>query len=127
MSDKDMIIELLGIAEVAEDRTVDFTDRAKEIIMDLAEKYRKTPIYEQAKKETPEWVKTATAAEIYIQMCDRIVEAPTVTHMIFSTKILIPILWKKIQEEEGKVYFRKTAAVGKTEFLLNKIGEIMES
>lgn len=50
MSDKDMIIELLGIAEVAEDETVDFTDRAKEIIMDLAEKYRKTPIYEQAKK-----------------------------------------------------------------------------
>ena len=38
MSDKDMIIELLGIAEVAEDGTVDFTDRAKEIIMDLAEK-----------------------------------------------------------------------------------------
>lgn len=66
MSDKDMIIELLGIAEVAEDGTVDFTDRAKEIIMDLAEKYRKTPIYEQAKKETPDWVNTATAAEIYI-------------------------------------------------------------
>ena len=86
MSDKDMIIELLGIAEVAEDGTVDFTDRAKEIIMDLAEKYRKTPIYEQAKKETPDWVNTATAAEIYIQMCDRIVEAPTVTHMIFFYK-----------------------------------------
>jgi hypothetical protein len=79
MSDKDMIIELLGIAEVAEDGTVDFTDRAKEIIMDLAEKYRKTPIYEQAKKETPEWVNTATAA------------------------------------------------VGKTESLLNQMGEILES
>ncbi len=127
MSDKDMVIELLGIAEVAEDGTVDFTDRAKEIIMDLAEKYGKTPIYEQAKKETPEWVNTATAAEIYIQMCDRIVQVPTVSHVIFSVKILIPILWKKIQEEEGKVYFRKTASVGKTEALLNQIGEIMES
>ena len=95
--------------------------------MDWAEIYIKTPIYEQAKKETPDWVNTATAAEIYIQMCDRIVEAPTVTHMIFSTKILIPILWKKIQEEEGKVYFRKTAAVGKTESLLNQMGEILES
>lgn len=81
MSDKDMIIELLGIAEVAEDRTVDFTDRAKEIIMDLAEKYRKTPIYERAKKETPDWVNTATAAE----------------------------------------------TVGKTESLLNQMGEILES
>lgn len=127
MSDKDLIIELLGIAEVAEDGTVDFTDRAKEIIMDLAEKYRETPIYKQARKETPEWVGTATAAEIYIQMCDRIVEAPTTVHMIYSTKILIPILWKKIQEEEGKVYFRKTAAVGKTETILNQMGEILES
>jgi hypothetical protein len=127
MSDKDLIIELLGIAEVTEDGTVDFTDRAKEIIMDLAEKYRETPIYKKSKKETPEWVGSATAAEIYIQMCDRIVEAPTIMYMISSTKILIPILWKKIQEEEGKVYFRKTAAVGTTESLLNQMGEILES
>ena len=107
--------------------TVFFPDREKQIILSWGYKYIKTPIYEQAKKETPDWVNTATAAEIYIQMCDRIVEAPTVTHMIFSTKILIPILWKKIQEEEGKVYFRKTAAVGKTESLLNQMGEILES
>ena len=41
MSEKELIIELLGIAEIEEDGTVDFTDRAKEIIMDLSEKYRK--------------------------------------------------------------------------------------
>ena len=102
MSDKDLIIELLGIAEVAEDGTVDFTDRAKEIIEELAKKYRKTPIYKQAKKETPEWVDTATAAEIYIQMCDRIVNAPTTAHMLIAPKILLPILWEKIQEEKEK-------------------------
>ena len=102
MSDKDLIIELLGIAEVAEDGTVDFTDRAKEIIEELAKKYRKTPIYKQAKKETPEWVNTATAAEIYIQMCDRIVNAPTMAHMLIAPKILLPILWEKIQEEKEK-------------------------
>lgn len=107
MSDKDMIIELLGIAEVAEGNTVQFTDRAKEIIMDLAEKYKETPVYKQSRKETPEWVKTATAAEIYIQLCDRIVEAPSVIHMMIAPKILLPILWDKIQaEQEGQ-----TAAV----------------
>lgn len=118
MSDKDMIIELLGIAEVVEGNTVKFTDRAKEIIMDLAEKYRETPIYKQSRKETPEWVKTATAAEIYIQLCDRIVEAPGVIHMMIAPKILLPILWQKIQDEEGKVYFRKTARIGKTDDVL---------
>lgn len=127
MSEKELIIELLGIAEIAEDGTVDFTDRAKEIIMDLSEKYRKTQIYRRAVEETPEWVGTATAAEIYIQMCERIAEAPTIMHMISAAKILIPIIWKKIQEEEGQVYFIKTAAVGTTEHLLKQIGEIMES
>ena len=127
MSDKDLIIELLEISEESEDGTIDFNNRAKEIIMELAEKYRKTPIYKQVKKKMPEWVDTATAAEIYIQMCDRIIEAPTIIHMINSIKILIPILWKKIQEEEGKVYFYKPTEVGTTEFFLDQIGEIFES
>lgn len=127
MSEKELIIELLEIAEIAEDGTVDFTGRAKEIIMDLSEKYRKTQIYKRAVEETPEWIGTATAAEIYIQMCERIAEAPTIMHMISAAKILIPIIWKKIQEEEGQVYFIKTAAVGTTEHLLKQTGEIMES
>lgn len=125
MSEKELIIELLEIADIAEDGTVDFTDRAKEIIMDLSEKYRETYMYKRAKEETPEWVDTATAAAIYIQMCERIAEAPAIMHMISAAKILIPIIWKKIQEEEGKVYFKKTAATGTTEYQLKLMGEIM--
>ncbi|MDD3488780.1 MAG: hypothetical protein PHR62_02710 [Paludibacter sp.] len=115
MSEKDMVIELLEIAEVKEDSKVEFSDRAKEIIKELSEKYEQTQVYKQAKKEEPEWCKKATAADVYIQMCDRIVEAPSVIHMMIVPKILLPILWDKIQEEEGKVYFTKTAALGKSE------------
>ena len=118
---------MLGIAEIEEDGTVDFTDRAKEIIMDLSEKYRETHIYRRAREETPEWVDAATAAEVYIQMCERIAEAPTMMHMISAAKILIPIIWKKIQKEEGKVYFRKTASTGRTEYQLELMGKILES
>lgn len=100
MSDRDLFVELLGISEVTQGNKVEFTDRAKEIIEELAEKYRETPIYKQAKKKEPEWVKTATAEEIYIQLCDRIIEAPTTLHMLIAPKILLPILHKKIQEEE---------------------------
>lgn len=127
MSEKELIIELLKITDIAEDGTVDFTDRAKEIIMDLSEKYRKTYLYKRAKEETPEWVDTATAAEIYIQMCERIAEATTIMHMISAAKILIPIIWKKIQKEEGEVLFIKTAAAGTTEYQLKLLGEILES
>lgn len=102
MSDKDLIIELLGIAEVTEGNKVQFIDRAKEIIKELAEKYRGTPVYKQSQKEKPEWVDTATAEEIYIQLCDRIVKAPTTLHMMIAPKILLPILWDKIQAEQEK-------------------------
>lgn len=102
MSNRDLMIELLGIAEVTEGNKVQFTDRAKEIIEELAEKYRETPVYKQSQKETPEWVNTATAADIYIQLCDRIVNAPTTAHMLIAPKILLPILWEKIQEEQKK-------------------------
>lgn len=100
MSDRELIVELLGSAEVTQGNKVQFTDRAKEIIEELAEKYRETPVYKQSQKETPEWIKTATAEEIYIQLCDRIVEAPTTLHMLIAPKILLPILHEKIQEEE---------------------------
>lgn len=102
MTEKDMVIELLGIAEVTQGNKVQFTDRAKEIIEELAIKYRETPIYKQSQKEMPAWVGTATAEEIYIQLCDRIVNAPTTVHMLIAPKILLPILWEKIQAEEKK-------------------------
>lgn len=99
MSEKDLVIELLEIAEVEEGGKVDFTDRAKEIIKELAEEYKESHIYKQSVSKTPDWIKTATAAEVYIQMCDRIVEAPTIAHMMSIPKILLPILWEKLQEE----------------------------
>lgn len=125
MSDKDMIVELLEIAEVTKDNKVQFTDRAKEIIMELAGKYKETPIYKQSQKETPDWVAMATAAEIYIQLCDRIIGAPSTIHMMIAPKILLPILWKKIQGEEETVYVCKMATVGKTESMLKEVAEIM--
>lgn len=101
MSEKDLIIELLGIAEVSEDGKVDFSERAREIIKDLAEKYRQSYIYKESEKEKPEWVDTATAGEIYLQMCERIVSAPITALMLAAPKILLPILWDKLQAEES--------------------------
>lgn len=99
MSEKDLVIELLEIAEVEEGGKVDFTDRAKEIVKRLAAEYKESEIYKQSVKEMPEWIKTATAAEVYIQMCDRITQAPTIMHMMSAIKVLMPILWEKLQAE----------------------------
>lgn len=100
MSEKDLCLELLEITEVEEGGKVEFSDRAKEILLDLAAEYKESEIYKQSVKKMPEWIKTATAAEVYIQMCDRIVEAPTIAHMMSAPKILLPILWEKLQAED---------------------------
>lgn len=100
MSEKDLIIELLGSAEVSEDGKVDFSERDKEIIKELAEKYRETKIYKESEKQKPDWVESATAGEIYLQMCERITEVSAVILMIATTKILLPVIWEKIQAEE---------------------------
>lgn len=101
MSEKDLVIELLEIAEVKESGKVDFSDRAKEIIKELEAGYRESRIYKKSTTKTPDWIKTATAAEVYIQMCDRITEAPTIMHMMSAPKILLPILWEKLQAEDS--------------------------
>lgn len=125
MSEKDLCLELLEITEVEEGGKVEFSDRAKEILLDLAAEYKESEIYKQSVKKMPEWIKTATAAEVYIQMCDRITQAPTVMHMMSAIEILIPIIWEKLQEEEGKKYFKKTSAVGTTEHILEEMEKLV--
>ena len=125
MSEKDLCLELLEITEVEEGGKVDFSDRAKEILFDLAAGYKESEIYKQSVKKMPEWIKTATAAEVYIQMCDRITQAPTVMHMMSAIEILVPIIWEKLQEEEGVKYFKKTSAVGTTQHFLEEMEKLV--
>lgn len=112
MSEKDMIIELLEITEVKDSGEVVFTDRSLEIIKELGEKYEKTPIYKQARAENPDWEGDSNAGLLYVYMCDRIVEAPTTIHMIIATKLLLPIIWAKLQQEATAKPERAGTAAG---------------
>ena len=100
MDGRDLMIELLEITDIQEDSTVVFSDRAKEIIKELSGMYEKTQIYMENAERIPDWIKSATAAEIYYHLCDKITKAPTGLHVMMIGPILIPILWKKIQEAE---------------------------
>lgn len=99
MSEKELVEELLTITEATEDGKVTFTDRSREILAELTGMYKKTPVYAKTKAQTPDWVEEATAADIYLQMCDRIINAPTTMHLICTPKILVPIIWDKLQAE----------------------------
>lgn len=74
---------------------VNFSQRAKEIIKEVADYARTTKIY-AANKEKREkfWEETkdATPALIYGYMLDRVVNAPTKMHMNCSVILIIPKL-----------------------------------
>ena len=102
LSEKELILELLKIENVKEDGKVSFTEQAKKIIEELAERYKKTLVYRQTQTFAPEWFKRATAEDMYLVMCEKIIAAPTTLHMIMTPRVLIPVIWKKIQEEENR-------------------------
>ena len=95
----DLIIEMLESTEVKEDGRLGLSARAEEITERLAAGYRESEIYKKSIAKAPEWIKTATAAEVYAQMCDRIAKAPTISYTMAVPRILLPILWEKLQAE----------------------------
>lgn len=99
MDEKDLIIELLDITEVKDSGEVVFTDRSIEIIKELGEKYEKTPLYRKSRAENPDWEGEANAGLLYVYMCERIIEAPSTIHMMITPKLLLPIIWEKLQQE----------------------------
>lgn len=99
MSEKDLLEELLTITEATESGEVTFTDRSREILAELTGMYKKTDIYAKTKAQTPDWVKQATAEEIYMQLCEKIINAPTTMHLLCVPRILVPIIWDKLQAE----------------------------
>lgn len=99
MSEKDLVVELLEITEVKDSGEVIFTDRSIEIIKELGEQYEKTPLYRKSRAEKPDWEGKANAGLLYVYMCERIIEAPSTIHMMITTKLLLPIIWEKLQQE----------------------------
>lgn len=126
MSDKDMIIELLEITEVKEGQEVVFTDRSIEIITELGNKYAQTELYKRERANNPDWEGDSNAGLLYVYMCDRIAEAPSVIHMMIAPKLLLPIILKKLQEETGMIFLTKAATVGKTQTMLEEMSDIYE-
>ena len=99
MSEKDLVIELLTITEIKESGEVIFTDRSIEIIKELGEKYEKTPLYRKSRAENPDWEGEANAGLLFVYMCENITESPSIFYIFFFSKLLLPIIWEKLQQE----------------------------
>lgn len=52
-SEKDKIMELLTVTEVKEGGEVTFTDRSIEILQELGQQYKETPLFKKSRQDKP--------------------------------------------------------------------------
>lgn len=94
----EMIEQLLGMDIVGDSNTVTFSDEAKQLIHEIAEKCNTIPIVNETKEQAEQYGEGITAEQVYVDMLYKIVEAPTGVHMRMSARILIPIINQKLME-----------------------------
>lgn len=94
----DMICELLE-QDITDGDTIKFTSTAVEMIHKIAEKCDRIPIVNETKEQAEAYAEGLSAEDVYLDMCQKIVDAPTRIHMIMSAKMLIPIMDKKLREK----------------------------
>ena len=94
-----MIADLLDMDLVKGDEGIEFSDEAKEVIHNIAERCKEIPLIKQTNDKAVEYAIGLTPEDIYIDMLHKIVAAPTRIHMEMSAYLLIPIIDKKLREE----------------------------
>lgn len=95
-----MVEELLGMDIVKSDNTVTFSNEAKQLIHEIAEKCSIIPIVDETREQAEEYARGLSAEQVYTDMLYKIVEAPTRIHMRVSARMLIPIIDQKLQSAE---------------------------
>lgn len=96
---EERIVEIMSIVQIAEDGTVTFTEEAKKLIHDVSEECRKLPLYQQNKDKKNTYEDGITADQVYLDMCNKIVQAPTLFHMLAVPKLLLPVIDDKLKGE----------------------------
>ena len=95
-----MVEELLEMDIVKSDNTVTFSNEAKQLIHEIAEKCSIIPIVDETREQAEEYARGLSAEQVYTDMLYKIVEAPTRIHMRVSARMLIPIIDQKLRDAE---------------------------
>jgi predicted DNA binding CopG/RHH family protein len=99
MNIDDLICELLEQKNVVDKNGgIEFTSRSVELIHNIANRCNEIGIVQETKEQAEEYAKDLTAEQIYLDMLNKIVEAPTRIHMRLSARMLIPIIDRKLKE-----------------------------
>ena len=102
---EEKIIKIMQLVQIKKDNTVEFPEEARKLIREVAEKCRKLPVYKDNTDKVDTYKGSITAGEIYLDMCLKIVNAPTQIHRMVTPKMMLPLIDDKLQEE-----FKETEA-----------------
>ena len=94
----DMVDKLLDMDLIKEDNSVSFSDEAKQLIHEIAEKCNTLSFVKKTKDRTQEYADLCTAEQVYVDMLYEIIHAPTALHMILVVRALIPVIDQKLRE-----------------------------
>lgn len=100
MNINEKIIEIMEMVITKEDGTVEFTEEAKKLIHETAKDCRSFLLYQQNKAKQVTYEEGLTAEEIYLDMCNKIINAPTHFHMAAVPIMLIPVIDDKLKPQE---------------------------
>ncbi len=93
----EMISRLLDMELVDRAGKVVFTKEAEMLIHQIAEKCSVVPIVQETQDQAEKYAQGLSAEQIYIDMLEKIVQAPARIHMRVAARMLIPIIDRKIR------------------------------
>ena len=94
----EMIGQLLDMELSGEDGRITFSKEAEGLIHRIAEKCSTIPIVKETQEQAEAYAQGLSAEQIYIDMLEKIVQAPTRIHMRIVARMLIPIINRKLKE-----------------------------
>lgn len=93
----EMIGQLLDMELTGEDGRITFSKEAEMLIHQIAEKCSTIPIVKETQEQAEAYAQGLSAEQIYIDMLEKIVQAPARIHMRVAARMLIPIIDRKIR------------------------------
>lgn len=93
----DKIATLLELPLLEKDGEMQFAEAHKELIHEISELCGNIPLVQSTKEQAEDYAKYLTAEQVYIDMLNKIVEAPTGIHMRAAARMLIPVIDRKLK------------------------------
>ncbi len=94
----EMIQKLLDMDIIRNDGKVVFSEESIRLIHQIAEKCDRIPIVAETQERAELYAKELSAEQIYIDMLEKIVQAPARIYMRLAARMLIPVIDRKLKE-----------------------------